>query len=264
MRGAGLIIAAAFCVAAEDAAAQGVPVVDSGALMQLAAQLEQQLRDYETQLEQVATLRQQLETQLRQLAEIQAQVRAVTGTRGLSALLNGDLEQAARGAMTKNLNDLVREVGAGNFLYFAEGRIAGGIDPERVAGDLLRTLLLDPGRLADLSRSPNGQDRGTALRAGSGVVLSVAAQDAHGRAEEANARFERLVEAIDEQEDVKGAVDLNTRTTAELGFLLADLVRLEAAGASALGTAALVDARDREASAKFSSFLAVEGSRDDE
>lgn len=256
--------AAVIGLAAAETEAQGVPVVDSGALAQLAAQLEQQLRDYETQLEQAATLREQLGAQLRQLAELQAQVRAVTGPRGLSALLNGDPEQAARAAMTKNLDDLVREAGAGNFVRFDEGRIAGGIDPGHVAENLLRNLLLDPGRLADLSRSPNGQDRGTALRAGSGVVLSVAAQDAQGRAEESNARFERLIAAIDEQEDVKGAVDLNTRTTAELGFLLADLIRLEAAGASALGTAALVEARDREASAKFTSFTTTDGSAGDE
>lgn len=250
-RTASLALAAAL--AASGANAQGVPVIDSSSIAQLIAQLEEQVADADRQLEQIRLMSEQLTTATQQLQQLTAQVNAITGGRGLSALLNGDIERAAREAMVSNLNEAMREAGAGNFGYFStSGRFALTATPESVAADLLNSVLLDPSRLQEMSQSESGRDRGTSALAGSGTVLSLAAQDAYGRAAETNDRLETLAEAIDEQPDIKASMDLNTRTTIELGFLLNDMLRMEAAAANTLATGAIIDARDREADAKIS------------
>lgn len=230
--------------------AGGIPVIDTAAIGQMIQDFQQELKDYAKQIEQLQALREQIANQIKQINELRAQVEAVTGSRAISALLNGDLERAARLTLDRQVNGLIREVGAGNIAVMTEGQLSVTIDPEAIATEMLDNLGLSLEQLEALSRSEEMHDRGTAAQAGSGVVLSVIAQDAHARAGEAVGRFEKLIAAIDAQADIKGSTDLNTRVTAELGFMLVDMIRLEATKASALGTQAIIAARDREAQSK--------------
>jgi len=60
-------------------------------------------------------------------------------------------------------------------------------------------------------------------------MLSVAAQESHAEAGQSLDRLETMVGLIDDQDGLKAAVDLNTRVTAELGIILTQIWRLEAA-----------------------------------
>ena len=244
------ISALALLLPAPKAKAGGIPVIDVAAIGQMIQEFQQELKDYAKQIEQLQALREQIANQIKQIAELKAQVEAITGSRGLSALLNGDLERAARLTLDRQVNTLIREVGFGNIAVMTEGQMSLNVDPEQIAMDLLGHLGLSLDQLEALSQSEEMHDRGTAAQASTGVVLSVMAQDAHNRAGDAVARFEELIAAIDEQADIKGATDLNTRVTAELGFMLVEMIRLEATQATALGTQAVIAARDREAQSK--------------
>ena len=244
------ISALALLLPAPKAKAGGIPVIDVAAIGQMIQEFQQELKDYAKQIEQLQALREQIANQIRQINELKAQVKAITGSRGLSALLNGDLEQAARLTLDRQVNGLIREVGLGNIAVMTEGQMSVSVDPEGIATELLGHLGLSLEELQTLSQSEEMHDRGTAAQASTGVVLSVMAQDAHDRAGEAVSRFEELIAAIDAQEDIKGSTDLNTRVTAELGFMLVEMIRLEATQASALGTQAVIAARDREAQSR--------------
>lgn len=244
-------VMASSCFYAPASRASGIPVIDAAALTQMIVEFQQQLRDFATQTQQLNELRTQVQQHIEQLQELRAQVEAITGSRAISALLNGDFEQAARATLDHGVNTLVSEVAGGNIQILMDGRLAPGVDPEGIANQLLTSLGLSVPTLEELSRSDQMHDRGTATQAASGVVLSVQAQDAYGRANEAVGRLEELIGAIDAQEDIKASMDLNTRMTAELGFVLIDLIRMEAGIAHAIATEAIVKARDREAQSRF-------------
>lgn len=242
----GIAVALAFAPASL-AKAQGIPVIDTAAIAQMFTDFEQELRDYAAQLEQLQALREQIATGLEQLQELEEQVTAITGSRGLSALLNGDFERAARLTLDRQVNSVIRDVGLGNFAAMNEGRLSVTVDAEMIAGEVLGTVGLSVTEIDRLSRSVDRGDWGTAAQASTGVVLSVMAQDAHERAGETVGALEQMVDTIDLMDDIKGSTDLNTRVTAELGFALVELIRLEATRASAEGQLAVIAAADRQA-----------------
>ena len=69
--------AVSFCAIASGVHAQGVPTIDGTQLGQLLAQLEHMANDLNVQLEQVATMRQELETQISQLTNLEDQLASV-------------------------------------------------------------------------------------------------------------------------------------------------------------------------------------------
>jgi type IV secretion system protein VirB5 len=60
-----------------------------------------------------------------------------------------------------------------------------------------------------------------------------------------------MVGLIDDQEGLKAAVDLNTRVTAELGIILTEMWRLEAAAGINAGQLGVIDAATIAEERKF-------------
>ena len=85
-------------------------------------------------------------------------------------------------------------------------------------------------------------------------MLSVAAEASHAEAGESLGRLETMVGLIDDQEGLKAAVDLNTRVTAELGIILTQIWRLEAAAGVSGGQLGVVDAATLAEERKFRSM----------
>lgn len=248
-------LSVALALPGHQAAATGIPVFDGASVTQLIAEFQQQLKDYEKQIEQLQTMRASLEEQIKQVEELRRQVSAITGSRAISSVLNGDIEKAARQVFAHNVNGAISEVMGGRIeVLTTDGNLAPGVNPEGLARDMLRRLDFDLDELAVLSASESPQDRGIAHEMATGVVLSVAAQDAAVRAENGLGAITDLVDRIDTMPDIKGSTDLNTRMTAEVGFRLVELLRLTSAQATAAGNAAVVVARDREAQSKYSVF----------
>lgn len=88
-------------------------------------------------------------------------------------------------------------------------------------------------------------------------MLSVASEESHEAAAESLDRLETMVGLIDDQDGLKSAVDLNTRVTAELGIILTQIWRLEAAQGVSAGQLGVVDAATLAAERSFRT-MAVE------
>ena len=217
------------------ASAQGIPVIDTSQIAQVVAQLRQQLKDYEEQIKQLATMKEQLDN-------MRSRLEAITGPKGISQLLNGAVEKAAREA-------------APDFASIADAAISGGsiggnaADVKRLI-DGLRTRF-DLGDLTNFDGSDVPADRAVASLAGSGMAAVATADDGYKRANAAMDRVTALIDRIDAAPDLKASVDTNTRVQAEVAVLLAELIRVQSAAAHTAGMQSLQTARDGAASRKF-------------
>jgi len=230
--------AVSFFAVASGAQAQGVPTIDGTQLGQLLAQLEHMANDLTVQLEQVATMRQELETQISQLTNLDAQLLSLIEGNGLGQLLATveDFERL-KGVIEQPIPSL-DQIKAGNFTgAFREGSAAAS----RI-GSVLGDAGFTSERLASLSSSSKLVDNNLATQAGASAMLSVAAEESHVEAGQSLQRIQTMVGHIDDQDGLKSAVDLNTRVTAELGIILTQIWRLEAAAGVSAGQLGVVDA----------------------
>ena len=213
------------------ATAQGVPTFDGSQLGQLVAQLEHMAEDLNVQMQQLATMRLELETQLSQLTNLEAQLTSLIEGSGLGELFATVEEfRALRGKLVAPLNT-AQSLASGDFL--------SGFTSER---------------LSTLSGSDQPADNRIAASAGASAMLSVAAQESHEEAGQSLERLETMVGLIDDQDGLKAAVDLNTRVTAELGIILTQIWRLEAAQGVSAGQLGVVDAATLADERKFRSM----------
>lgn len=230
--------------------AQGVPTFDGTQLTQLIAQLEHMAEDLNVQLQQLATMRLELETQLSQLLNLEAQLTSLIEGSGLSELFATIEEfRALRGKLVAPLNT-ARALANGDFL--------SGFNPGAELEASVRRALSGSGltaeRLSELSSSSEPADNRIATQAGASAMLSVAAQESHEEAGQSLERLQTMVGLIDDQDGLKSAVDLNTRVTAELGIILTQIWRLEAAQGVSAGQLGVVDAATLAAERSFRSM----------
>ncbi len=232
------------------ALAQGVPTFDNAQLRQLVMQLEHMAEDLNVQLEQLATMRQELETQLNQLLNLEAQLTALVDGNELGELFATVEEfERVRGKLTGPL-ETAEALASGDFL--------SGFRPGAELDAAIERVLSGTGftqeRLTSLAESAEPADNRLATRAGASAMLSVAAETSHAEASESLGRLETMVGLIDDQEGLKAAVDLNTRVTAELGIILTQIWRLEAAAGVSGGQLGVVDAATLAEERKFRSM----------
>lgn len=229
------------------AQAQGVPTIDGTSLGQLLAQLEQMAKDFNIQVEQVLTLKTQLETQISQLTNLDAQLKSLIDANGLGQLL-ASVEDFKRlkGIIEEPIATL-DQIKSGNFTgAFRESAAAAS----RVKG-VLGGAGFSPERMASLSSSAEPADKNLATQAGASAMLSVAAEEAHKEAGQSLDRIQTMVGEIDNQDGLRAAVDLNTRVTAELGIIMTQVWRLEAAAGVSAGQLGVVDAATLPEERKF-------------
>ena len=246
--------ALATLLAGSNASAQGVPTFDNAQLRQLVLQIEHMAEDMNVQLQQLATMRKELETQLNQLLNLEAQLDSLVDGNELGKLFATVEEfERVRGKLTAPL-ETAEALASGDFL--------GGFKPGSELEAAVRRVLSGTGfskeRLASLSDSIEPADNRIATRAGSSAMLSVAAEESHKEAGQSLERLETMVGMIDEQEGLKAAVDLNTRVTSELGIILTQIWRLEAAEGVNGGQLGVVDAATLAEERKFRSMKVPE------
>ncbi|WP_299850819.1 type IV secretion system protein [uncultured Roseovarius sp.] len=242
--------ALATLLAGSSATAQGVPTFDGSQLRQLVLQLEHMAEDLNVQLQQLATMRQEVETQFSQLFNMEAQLTSLVDGNELGKLFaNVEEFERVRGKLTAPLQT-AEALASGDFL--------SGFKPDANLDDVLKRLLSGSGitqeRLTELSESSEPADNRIATQAGSSVMLSVASQESHAEAGQSLERLETMVGLIDDQDGLKSAVDLNTRVTAELGIILTQIWRLEAAAGVNGGQLGIVDAATLAEERKFRSM----------
>lgn len=231
--------------------AQGVPTFDGAQLGQLVSQLQHMAEDLNVQMQQLATMRLKLETQISQLTNLDAQLISLIEGNDLGELFATIEEfRALRGKLIAPL-DTAQSLASGDFF--------SGFNPGSDLSASVERILSGSGftseRLSTLSGSPQPADNRIATSAGASAMLSVAAQESHQEAGQSLDRLEVMVGKIDEQDGLKAAVDLNTRVTAELGIILTQIWRLEAAQGVSTGQLGVVDAATLADERKFRSMV---------
>lgn len=229
------MVAIPLCLSSINAQAQGIPVIDTSQLTQVIAQLQQQVRDYEEQVKQFTMMKDQFEN-------MQKRLEAITGAKGMSSILNGAAEKTARTAASDLQSIMDGAIGGTN--------ISGNIGDMNSVISELRTRF-DLGDLSDFDGSDVPADRAIASLAGTGMATIATAEDTYKRANSAVTRVNSLVDQIDSTDDLKASIDFNTRVQAEVGVLILELIRVQAASANTTGMMALQQARDGQASRKF-------------
>ncbi|MDD9732347.1 type IV secretion system protein [Mameliella sp. AT18] len=240
------------------AKAQGVPVIDARNIAQNIQQLRQMIEDEILQNKQLTQLREQLGLLTDQLAELQRTYEALTRLAELPEIIQTQMEDELNGLLDQEFGDILATIEAiktGDFSGLT-GSGAEAIEPQmdRVLAD----LGFDEDTLAEMARSGNPGAARTATRAATGALLSAAAQNSYDDAGQSLKRIDRLVGLIDDMDELKESVDLNTRVTAELAIALVAMWQLEAIQTVGDGTGGVITAATIAEEQRFMEFTLPE------
>ncbi len=210
------------------AVAQGVPVVDTQNIAQNIQQLRQMIEDELLQNEQLLQLREQLATLTDQLAELQRTYEALTRLAELPEVIRTEMEDELNGLLDQEFGDIqatIRAIRTGDFSGLTG---SGAAEIETQMDRVLAELGFDADTLREMATSGNAGAERIATQATTGALVSAAAQNSYDDAGQSLERVERLVGLIDDMDELKESVDLNTRVTAELAIALVAMWQLEA------------------------------------
>lgn len=174
-----------------------LPVVDMGAIKQAIMQYQEMKRQYDM-------LKKQYD-------ELMALKNSVTGSYGMSLLMNGVEDAASRRPLPKTWQDVVE--------LQKEGFYGNRLD---------HYAKLLPG-IATKFLSSNDQDRdvvGYKMAKDHTQAAFAATEAVYDQLQKRLTTIEGLVSQIDKTQNVKEAMDLNSRIVAESGFVSLDLARL--------------------------------------
>lgn len=221
------------------ASAQGVPTVDTQNIAQEIRQLQQMLQDFGIQTDLLDNALEQLQVVQDQLDQLQEMYASLTGPRTILGMVMGDGLDGLLEAKFRDLPGLIRGIQTGDWSNLL-GITAG---PMRTQMEqVLARAGFDEDSLREIATSGNPGAEGVATRATTGAVMSAAAQNSHAEAAQSLERVERLVTMIPQMEDLKAAMDHNTRVTAELAIAMTRMWELEAIQTLGAGNAGVVDA----------------------
>lgn len=219
--------------------AQGVPTVDTRNIAQEIRQLQQMLEDFGIQTDQLDTLLEQLDLVQQQLDTLNETYAALTGATDIIEMaMGGDLD----GLLDREFGDLlgtIQQIQSGDF-----SGLIGNAAPQ-MEGRMTQALEdagFDQDTLSDMASSGNPGAERIASQAGTGAVMSAAAENSYDEAAQSLERVEQLVSLIPDMETLKEAVDHNTRVTAELAIAMTRMWELEAIQTVGAGQSGVVDA----------------------
>ena len=261
MRSTALVCALALSgpfIAGTPAQAQGVPVVDTQNIAQNIQQLRQMIEDEILQNEQLLQLREQLTTLTEQLAELQRTYEALTRLAELPEIIRTQMEDELNGLLDQEFGDIqatIRAIRTGDFSGLTG---SGASEIETQMDRVLADLGFDDDTLSEMARSGNPGAERVATQAATGALVSAAAQNSYDDAGQSLERVERLVGLIDDMDELKESVDLNTRVTAELAIALVAMWQLEAVQTVGDGTGGVIDAATIAEEQRFMEFTLPE------
>ena len=219
--------------------AQGVPTVDTQNIAQEIRQLQQMLQDFGIQTDLLDNALAQLEVVQNQLDQLNQMYASLTGPRSILGLVMGDGLDGLLEAKFEDIPGLIRGIQQGDWSNLI-GVTAGPMRTQME--EALASAGFDEDSLNEIANSGKPGAVGVATRATTGAVMSSAAQNSHAEAALSLERVERLVTMIPDMEDLKAAMDHNTRVTAELAIAMTRMWELEAIQTLGAGNAGVVDA----------------------
>jgi type IV secretion system protein VirB5 len=189
-------------------------------------------------IEQVATLKQQLD--------------ALTNGLDLSALNIG--EDFLKDILPPDMRNILSAVKTGDMTQITGNGSHGSLDAGKITGllnDFYEGVGLDQATVTTLSDSEKTDVARIGTGAQTAAGLSIAAEASAEEASEGLERVDALVRKIPQTTNLKQAIDLNTRVTAELAIAMANMWSMEAAQTISLGQMGVVDAATLADDAKF-------------
>jgi len=242
-------------LAVSPAIAQGVPTIDTRNIAQEIRQLQQMLEDFGIQTDQLDTLLEQLDLVQQQLDTLNETYAALTGATDIIEMaMGGDLD----GLLDQEFGDLlgtIRQIQSGDF-----SGLIGNAAPQ-MEGRMTQALEdagFDQDSLSDMASSGNPGAKRIASQAGTGAVMSAAAENSYEEAAQSLERVEQLVSLIPDMETLKEAVDHNTRVTAELAIAMTRMWELEAIQTVGAGQSGVVDAATLAEERRYMDFTLPE------
>lgn len=219
--------------------AQGVPTVDTRNIAQEIRQLQQMLEDFGIQSDQLDALLEQIDLIQQQLDSLRQTYAALSGSSDiLEMAMGGDLD----GLLDHELDDVlgtIRGIQVGDF----SGLIGDGAPEVRTEMErVLAEAGFDENTLYEMARAGSEGAQRVATQAGTGAVMSAAAENSHAEAAQSLERVDRLVDLIPSMETLKESVDHNTRVTAELAIAMTRMWELEAIQTVGGGQSGVLDA----------------------
>ena len=249
-------------VTSAPALAQGVPVVDTQNIAQNIQQLRQMIEDEILQNEQLVQLREQLATLTEQLAELQRTYEALTRLAELPEIIRTQMEDELNGLLDQEFGDIIATIQAIKTGDFSGLTGSGAVGIETQMDRVLADLGFDEDTLSEMARSGNPGAVRVATQATTGALVSAAAQNSYEDAGQSLERIDRLVGLIDDMDELKESVDLNTRVTAELAIALVAMWQLEAIQTVGDGTGGVIDAATIAEEQRFMEFTLPDLSAD--
>jgi type IV secretion system protein VirB5 len=235
-------VAAPVTMIASPVLAQGVPVVDTQNIAQNIQQLRQMIEDELLQNEQLLQLREQLTTLTDQLAQLQETYAALTRLAELPEIIGTEMEDGLNGILDQEFGDIQSTIAAIRNGDFSGLSGSGASEIETQMDRVLADLGFDEDTLSEMASSGNAGAERIATQATTGALVSAAAQNSYDDAGQSLERVDRLVSLIDDMDELKESVDLNTRVTAELAIALVAMWQLEAVQTVSDGTGGVIDA----------------------
>ena len=164
-------------------------------------------------IKEVQTMQQQLATARNQLQSAQQAVQAMTGNRGMQALLGGTTRNYLPANWAQIANALEGQGPSGYSAFSLDVRSA-----------MAANAILSPPRLASLSRADQQQIQ--AARQSSAVQQALS-HEALANASNRFASIQSLIAAISTASDQKAILDLQARISAELGMLQNEQTKMQ-------------------------------------
>jgi len=227
------------------ARAGGVPTFDGAAIAQASAQLLQlqqthgiEVQDLQNAIQQLQTLVDSYNTLREQVTQLERQWEGISGAKGISDLLNGALDSKARriAGSLANINDTL--IGAG----LPKGNpLSTLIEEQKTTFAIEPAAAIFDEKMAPVSVAAH--DFATQSTAGAVAM----AQYGFTRSNALVGEVETLIAEIDATPDLKASVDLNTRMQGQVAIMLAEMMKLTAAGQQMDGALANQELRAREA-----------------
>ncbi len=186
--------------------AQGIPVYDAAGYAQLVTQLNQMSKDYQKQLE--------------HLDEAIKQSNAITGPRNMGDFANSALEKQLREYLPNSWEETLNIMNASSLP-------SGAYGTQSLYSELNNEY--EPISGAEImSDEPDGyMAKALDKKSGTTYAAMAASQRAYDNIASRMQTYETLLQELNDTQDLKSSIDLQARISAENGFILSEIMRLQ-------------------------------------
>jgi len=198
--------------------AAGIPTIDVANILQTTISALESVQQTANQIEQIANQIDQFNKLQEQLDQQFAQFESITGDYGLSDLLNGPNQQAARRAIPTSWQETLALLESGS----APGHQQDFLNAAVRAQEELQTY--QPGDIYEDVDAEIAQKR--IADANSAFAQFGVGEGNYNEADRRTETVEGLIGSIAAQNDLKAAIDLNNRLAGENALLLSQLIKL--------------------------------------